>query len=176
MTPHPAAENERLQPPQPLGPSHELDAFDSGSARLDDWLRRRARRNEEAGASRTYVVCQGARVVAFYSLASGAVLHAAAPPKVRRNMPEPIPVMVLGRLAVDREFQGRGLGRALLRDAILRTLRAAEIAGIKAILVHAKDGAARDYYERFDFLPSPADPMTLMLPLKDARAALETRR
>ncbi len=167
----PPRENE-LRPPERLTPAHELQDFDSGSPRLDDWLRRRASRNEADGASRTYVACQGTRVAAFYCLANGAVLHGGAPGRVRRNMPDPIPVMVLGRLAVDRRFQRRGLGSALLRDAILRTLQAAEIAGIRAIVAHAKDDTAKTFYERSGFLPSPIDPLTLMLPLKDARAAL----
>ena len=134
-----SSSGDELRPPERLDPAHEIADFDSGSPALDDWLRRRAQYNETAGASRTYVVCQGTRVVAFYSLANGAVVHAGVPGRIRRNMPDPIPIMVLGRLAVDRRLQRRGLGRALLRDAILRTLQAAEIAGIRAILVHAQD-------------------------------------
>lgn len=159
-------------PPERLTAAHVVCDFESGSPQLDDWLRRRALRNEAEGASRTYVVCQATRVLAFYSLANGAVLQHQAPGRVRRNMPDPIPVMVLGRLAVDRGFQGRGLGRALVRDAVLRTLQAADIAGIRALLVHAKDEAARTFYERSGFLPSPIDPLTLMLPLRAARTAL----
>ena len=169
VTPH---REDELRPPERLTSAHEFDDFDSGSPRLDDWLRRRASRNEAEGASRTYVVCQGTRVAAFYCLANGAVLHGGAPGRVRRNMPDPIPVMVLGRLAVDRRFQKRGLGRALLRDAVLRTLQAAEIAGVRALLVHAQDEPARVFYQRSGFLASPVDPLTLMLPLKDARAAI----
>jgi GNAT superfamily N-acetyltransferase len=173
LTPRPDVEGQQLQAPERLTSTHLLDDFDSGAPRLDDWLRRRALRNETEGASRTYVVCQDTRVVAFYCLANGAVLQAGAPGRVRRNMPDAIPVMVLGRLTVDHRFQGQGLGRALLRDALLRTLQAAEIAGVRAILVHAKDDRARAFYERGGFLPSPIDPLTLMLPLKDARAALD---
>ena len=161
------------QPPERLTSNHRLDDFDSGSPLLDSWLRRRALPNEAEGASRTYVVCERARVLAFYSLAHGAVRNAGAPGRVRRDMPDPIPVMVLGRLAVDRRLQGQGLGKALLRDAILRTLQAADLAGIRAILVHANDARARVLYERCGFLPSPIDPLTLMLPLKDARATQE---
>ena len=164
---------EPLRPPERLHANHRIDDFDSGSPPLDEWLRSRALRNDAVGASRTYVVCQGARVIAFCSLANGAVLHAGAPGRVRRNMPDPIPAMVLGRLAVDRRLQGRGLGRTLLRDALLRTLQAADTAGIRAILVHAKDEPARAFYEHCGFLPSPIEPLTLMLPLKDARAALD---
>ncbi|HEX5079430.1 MAG TPA: GNAT family N-acetyltransferase [Geminicoccaceae bacterium] len=133
-------------------------------------------RNQTAGASRTYVACQGARVVAFYSLANGAIAHREASGRLRRNMRDPIPVMLLGRLAVDREFQGRGLGKALLQDAILRTLQAAEIAGIRAILVHAKDENARRFYERYGFLASPANPRTLALPLQECGGAVEVMR
>jgi GNAT superfamily N-acetyltransferase len=165
-----------LKRPSPLSGTHDCTRFDSGSPQLDSWLRERALRNQDAGASRTYVACEGARVVAFYSLAYGAVTHSEAPGRIRRNMPDPIPVMVLGRLAVDREFQGRGLGKALLQDAILRTLQAAEIAGIRAILVHAKDENAQRFYERFGFLASPANPRTLALPLRDAAAQLAPSR
>lgn len=160
--------------PERLGPTHDLDPFDSGSPQLDDWLRRRASGNEERGGSRTYVICLGRRVVGFHSLATGAVLQKDAPGKVRRNMPDPIPMMILGGLAVDRPFQGRSLGKALLRDAIVRTLHAADIAGIRAILVHAKGDDARRFYTRFGFLPSPIDPLTLMLPLSDVRARRPT--
>src|SRR5438046_955407 len=123
--------------PEHLTPQHDVEAFDSGVAALDDWLRRYALANEQTGGSRTYVVCAGGRVVGYYALATGAVAHASATGRVRRNMPDPIPVMVLGRLAVDRGIQGRGLGEGLLRDAILRTIQATEVAGIRAILVHA---------------------------------------
>ena len=124
--------------PTPLRPDHDTERFDSGEPELDDWLRKRALRNDSEGASRTYVVCEAGspRVVAYYCLATGAVLRNQAPGRISRNMPEPIPVMVLGRLAVDRSFAGRGLGSGLLRDAILRTLQAADIAGIRALLVH----------------------------------------
>ena len=173
MTPRPDRDRHYLPAPERLTSTHVVNEFDSGAPQLDDWLRRRALRNEAEAASRTYVVGQGHRVVAFYCLANGVVLQAGAPGRVRRNMPDPIPVMVLGRLAVDHRFQGRGLGGALLRDALLRTLQAADIAGIRAILVHAKDDRAKAFYERSGFLPSPIDPLTLMLPLKDARAALD---
>src|SRR5258708_6015959 len=118
--------------PERLSPDHDISSFDSGVPLLDDWLKRRAIGNEESGASRTYVVCAGGRVVGYYALANGAVAHTEVTGKVRRNMPGPIPVMVLGRLAIDRAFHGRRLGAGLLRDAILRTLQAAEIAGIRA--------------------------------------------
>lgn len=161
-----------LRAPEPLRADHDLASFDSGVPALDDWLRRRALGNQESGASRTYVACVGTRVVGYYALAVGAVAHAEATGQTRRNMPDPVPVMVLGRLAVDRSYQGSGLGRALLRDAVLRTLQAAEIAGIRAILVHAISEEARAFYERCGFRPSPIDPMTLMITVNDAEQAI----
>jgi GNAT superfamily N-acetyltransferase len=139
---------------------------------LDEWLRKRALANDQSGASRTYVVTAGGHVVAYYALAVGAVELAAAPGRVRRNMPEPIPVMILARLAVDRRHQGHGIGRGLVRDALLRTLRAAEIAGIRALLVHALDEDAARFYERCGFARSPVSRLTLMVTLQDAAAAL----
>ncbi len=162
-----------LQPPEPLAGDHDIADFDCGRPVLDDWLRRRALANQSAGASRTWVVCDGRRVVGYYSLATGSVTHSESPGRVRRNMPDPIPVMMLGRLAVERRAQGRGLGLALLQDAILRTLTVAQIAGIRALLVHALDSDAAHFYSRQGFLISPMDPLTLMLPLAAARKALE---
>src|SRR5271165_2326904 len=108
-----------LSAPEKLRPDHDLSEFECGEPALDDWLRRRALQNERSGASRTYVVCAGPRVVGYYALAVGAVAHAGAPGRIRRNMPDPVPVMIIGRLAVDQEFHGHGLGRGLLRDAVL---------------------------------------------------------
>jgi GNAT superfamily N-acetyltransferase len=139
---------------------------------MDDWLRKRALANEVTGASRTYVVCAGGRVVGYYELASGGVAQVQAPGRVRRNMPDPVPVMILGRLAVDRIWQGRNLGRSLLRDAVLRTLQAAEIGGIRAILVHAISEEAKRFYQRYGFGESPVDSMTLMMTVADAEKAL----
>jgi len=158
--------------PERLSSDHDLSAFRSGNPGLDDWLRRRALRNQERGGARTYVICAGKRVVGYYALSAGAVTQAEATGRARRNMPEPVPVMVLGRLAIDAGFQGRGLGRALLRDAILRTMQAADIAGIRAILVHAISEDAKRFYERCGFQASPVDPMTLMITLADAQKAL----
>ncbi|MBX5065055.1 GNAT family N-acetyltransferase [Rhizobium lentis] len=161
-----------LSPPAPLADHHELVEFGSGVPELDDWLRRRARANQASGASRTFVVCEANRVVAYYALASGAVRQPEAPGRFRRNMPDPIPVAVLGRLAIDRSYQGRGLGRALVRDAGLRLLNAAEIIGIRALLVHAISDEARAFYEAVGFLPSPSDPMMQMVGLHDLDSAL----
>lgn len=161
-----------VSPPAPLAEHHELAEFDSGVPELDDWLRRRARANQAGGASRTFVVCEGSRVIAYYALASGAVRTPEAPGRFKRNMPDPIPVAVLGRLAIDRTYQGRGIGRALVRDAGLRLLNAAEILGIRGVLVHAISDDARAFYEAVGFLPSPSDPMMLMIGLKDLSNAL----
>ncbi len=164
-----------MRPPEPLAEHHVLESFDSGVAGLDDWLRRRARANQVSGASRTFVVAEGNRIVAYYALASGAVATAEAPGRFRRNMPEPIPVVVLGRLAVDRTLQGRGIGRALFADAASRVLAAADTIGIRGLLVHAFSTDARAFYERLGLVASPLDPMTLMVTLADLRAAMEHR-
>jgi len=160
-----------LSAPEKLRPEHDLSEFECGEPSLNDWLRRRALQNEASGASRAYVVCAGRHVAGYYALAVGAVAHAEAPGRVRRNMPDPVPVMIIGRLAVDTDFQGRKIGRSLLRDAVLRTLQAAEIAGIRAILVHAISDSARQFYEECGFIPSPMDPMTLMITVAEAARA-----
>lgn len=158
--------------PEHLAAHHDLDAFDSGEPLLDDWLRRRALGNEESGASRTYVVCARRRVVGYYALATGAVVRAEAAGGIRRNMPDPVPMMVLGRLAVDREYQRVGLGTALLRDAVLRTLQAAKIGGIRAVLTHAISDDAKRFYERNGFVASPINPLTLMISVSAAERLL----
>lgn len=163
-----------LEPPAPLTPAHDLAAFACGEPVLDAWLRRHALRNERTGASRTYVVTESGNVVGYYALAAGSIRLIAAPGRIRRNMPDPVPVMVLGRLAVDQGFQGRGLGRGLLRDAVLRTLQAAHVAGIRALLAHALHGRAADFYVRAGFIPSPFDPLALTVLLRDAAASLAT--
>lgn len=161
-----------LTAPSPLTAEHDLSAFDSGRPSLDKWLKERALRNEAMGASRSYVVCDGARVVAYYCLSTGSVAQRAAPGKVKRNMPDPIPVMLMGRLAVEISQQGTGLGRGLLKDAILRTLAVADVAGIRALLVHALDEEAARFYLYNGFKASPIDPLILMLPLDSARKAM----
>ncbi|HXV60100.1 MAG TPA: GNAT family N-acetyltransferase [Vicinamibacteria bacterium] len=163
-----------VSPPEHIGPEHDVSSFRSGVPVLDDWLKHRALANDQAGASRTYVVCAAnQKVVGYYALASGSVAAHAATGRTRRNMPDPVPVMVLGRLAVDETHQGRGMGRALLRDAILRTLQAAEIGGIRAILVHAISEDAKRFYEACGFHASPLDPMTLMITIADAERAIQ---
>jgi GNAT superfamily N-acetyltransferase len=165
--------NARLSSPEPLSGDHQTDSFDSGESVLDDWLRRRARANQVSGASRTYVVCEVKVVVACYALASGAIAQAVVPGRFRRNMPDPIPVAVLARLAVDRNHQGRGLGRALFRDAARRVAHAADVIGIRGIVVHAISEEARKFYIALGFDPCPAEAMTLVVTLQDVRATLE---
>lgn len=155
-----------LSAPTLLDEAHDLDLFQSGNDTLDEWLRRRARSNQVSGASRTYVVAEGRRVVGYYCLASGALDLADAPGSVRRNMPDPVPMAVLGRLAIDHGWQGKGLGAALLQDAVLRTSQAAAIMGIRGLLVHAISDEAKAFYEHYGFQCSPNHPMTLVLSLK----------
>jgi len=164
-----------LSAPEKLNASHDLSQFRCGEPDLDDWLKRRALNNESSGASRTYVVCTGPRVVGYYALANGAAVHTDAPGSVKRNMPNPVPVMVIGRLAIDLNFQGRGIGSALLKDAVLRTAQAAEIAGIRAILVHAISPAAKRFYERLGFVASPTNPMTLMVTVRAVAQVFEAK-
>ncbi len=165
-------QNQPMQAPQPISATHQLEDFHSGNLELDDWLKKRALKNEGAGASRTYVVLVGERVIAYYCLATGSVLSSITSGRVRRNIPDPIPVMVIGRLAVDRQWQGKGIGYALIRDAVLRTLQAARIVGIRAIIVHAISKEAKQFYEKCGFTASPVAPMTLMVTVADAKAAL----
>jgi GNAT superfamily N-acetyltransferase len=161
-----------LTAPARLTAAHNLTRFDCATPELNHWLVRQALKNEANDASRTYVVCHDGVVVAYYSLATGAIDRAEAPKRMQRNMPDPIPIMVLGRLAVDRAYQGQGIGRALLRDAVQKVLGAAEIVGIKAILVHAISEEAKQFYLAQDFLESPMEPMTLCLELETARRTL----
>ena len=146
-----------MQCPSPVSKDDSIDGFDSGSLALDRWFAAHAWPNQKSGASRTYVVREAGRVVAFYSLATGSVEHSRAPGGIRRNMPDPVPVMILARLAVARTHQGRGLGRALVRDALLRTLKVAEIAGMRAVMVHALDAQAAAFYQHLGFKPSPVN-------------------
>ena len=170
------AQEHPLTAPEPLAPAHDADGFTSGVPPLDDWLKRHARRNEASGASRTYVVCGKSRVVGYYSIAAGSVLHAIATGRVRRNMPEPVPVALLGRLAVDRQWQGRGLGAFLLRDALLRVIGAAGTIGVRAVLVHAVSEEAKRFYEHWGLQASPIDSMTLMITVEDAERAFAPKR
>lgn len=162
--------------PEKLTAAHDLTTFDSGETVLDEWLRTRALDNQSKNASRTYVVCLERRVVGFYALAVGAITHEKAPGRIKRNMPDPVPVMLLGQLAVDRSVQGQGIGAGLWRDAILRTVQAAEIAGLRVILAHAISDNAKRFYEGNGFIASPLDPLMLMMNLRDALKMMGERR
>lgn len=165
-----------ISAPQPLSDEHELADFDSGEASLDDWLKRRAIKNQTSGSSRTYVVCEGRAVIGYYCLAAGAIGHAEAPSAMRRNRPDPIPVLVLGRLAIHKNHQQGGIGTALLRDAILRAIQAADIAGVTALLVHAISEQAKRFYRSRGFIESPIKPMTMCLMLATAERALRDKQ
>ncbi|MFN7307265.1 MAG: GNAT family N-acetyltransferase [Acetobacteraceae bacterium] len=161
-----------ISAPVPLDDTHELAMFDSGEPSLDGWLKQRARTNQVAGASRTFVVCRGSFVVGFYCLAAGAVAIAAAPGRVKRNMPDPITMALLGRLAVDRTLHGQGIGRAMLRDAVLRVLQAGEVLAVRGLLVQALNADAQRFYQACGFTSSPADPLILMATMGDLKTAL----
>jgi GNAT superfamily N-acetyltransferase len=161
-----------LTRPEPLADIHELNDFFCGVNSLDDWLKRRARANQVSGASRTFVAAVDHKVVGYYALASGAIATASSVGRFRRNMPDPIPVAVLARLAIDRSQQGRGLGRTLFRDCALRVAHAADSIGIRGIVVHAISDQAKAFYQALGFDPSPAEPMTLMVTLGDIRQLL----
>ncbi|MCE9566225.1 MAG: GNAT family N-acetyltransferase [Planctomycetes bacterium] len=152
-----------LSAPTLLNDNHDLSSFDCGVASLNDWLKQRAAKNNLSGASRTYVVCDADAIVGYYSLATGAIFHNEAPAQLRRNMPDPIPVLVLGRLAVDRRYQNQRLGHALLRDALQRALQVAESVGLTAIVVHAISEDGRRFYQSCGFVESPLQPRTLCL-------------
>jgi GNAT superfamily N-acetyltransferase len=149
---------------------HPINAFDCGQEALNGWLRKHALQNQGAGAAQTYVGMAGGVVIGYYSLAVGQIEYHDAPERLQKGLARhPVPIMLLARLAVQKDWQKKGVGRALLRDAVLRTQQAADIAGIRALAVHAKDDAARRYYEQFDFAASPADPLHLLVLLKDIR-------
>jgi len=158
--------------PEPLADRHILDGFDSGVPSLDSWLCRRARANQIDGASRTYVTCDGDTVIGYYALASGSIATHDAVGRFRRNMPDPIPVVVLGRLAVDHRYQGRKLGQSLVRDAAQRVLAAAGEIGVRGLIVHAINDEAKAFYLSLGFLQSPTHDMTLMVSIGDLRDSL----
>jgi GNAT superfamily N-acetyltransferase len=158
-----------LTPPEPITSSHELTDFDSGEVSLDEWLKKRALKNHAAGASRCFVLCAGASVIGYYSLSAGAISHEAAPKAMRRNMPDSLPVLLLGRLAVDRRYHNRGLGQSLLRDAMMRAVNVSGDAGVFAILVHALSDPAKRFYLSRGFVESPLQPMTLLMTLETVR-------
>jgi predicted N-acetyltransferase YhbS len=156
-----------LGPPVPITADHDTSLFNCRHDSLNQWLRRRALANASSGATRTYVVCaENHRVVGYYALAAGSLDVESAPTRLRRNMPNPLPVVVLGRLAVDDTWSGRGVGGGLLKDAVLRSLQAAELIGACALLCHAIDADAKAFYARYGFVESPTQPLTMMLGLR----------
>jgi GNAT superfamily N-acetyltransferase len=161
-----------LSPPVPISADHVLADFACGVEALDEWLNKRALRNHGSGASRCFVVCEGATVMGYYSLSAGAISHEAAPKAMRRNMPDPLPVLLLGRLAIDRRYHNLGLGSALLRDAMIRAVSIAGNAGVSAILLHALSEQARRFYLSRGFRESPLQPMTLLMTLDTVRSVL----
>jgi len=157
--------------PVPIAEIHDASRFDCGKDALNDWIRSRAARSE-GRSSRCYVVCRGATVAGYYSLSTGAVAHAGAPRGMRHNLPDPTPVMVIGRLAVDREFQGHGIGAGMLKDALSRILLASKSIGARAVIVHAIDAEAVPFYLRYDFKAFPGEARTLWLPIDSIARAL----
>lgn len=155
-----------LHAPEPLSPRHRVDSFACGEPMLDEWLKRRALCNQASGASRTFVaVTAEQEVMGYYALAAGAIAHQHAARSIRQNMPDPVPVMVLARLAVDTRAQAMKLGAGLLQDALRRCVLVSQNTGVRAMLVHALNDRARRFYEHYGFKASPAHPMTLMLRL-----------
>lgn len=163
--------NAGYEPVRKLGAADAVESFDCGQAALNQFLQRYALVNQKAHSAQTYVCCLGTQVVGFYSLSVGSVDVADAPTRMAKGLARyPVPVMILARLAVSLDHQGKGLGRALLKDALLRTAQAADIAGIRCVVVHAKDEAARQWYASWEFEPSPTDGYHLYLLLKDIKA------
>jgi GNAT superfamily N-acetyltransferase len=162
----------KLIPPTPILADHEFVNFDSAEASLDEWLKKRAIKNQASGASRCFVLCDGKIVIGFYTLSAGAISHETAPKTMRRNMPNPLPVLLLGRLAINKNHHNTGLGSAMLRDAMIRAVSVASDAGIFAILVHALTEQAKRFYLSRGFLESPLQPMTLMMTPETVRSIL----
>ena len=161
------------EPVRKLSASDTVDSFDCGQPALNQFLQRFALVNQKSNSAQTYVSCYSDAVVGFYSLAVGSVDPATAAPRVIKGVAQhPVPVMILARLAVDLQHQGVGLGKALLKDSLMRTAQAADIAGIRSLLVHAKDDSARQWYLNWEFEPSPSDPFHLFLLLKDIKASM----
>jgi predicted N-acetyltransferase YhbS len=162
-----------VEAPVPLNQSHDLTSFDCGNADLSEWLKKKALKNHISGASKTFVVCDNNQVVAYYSLAAGSIEHQFVNAKIKRNQPNPIPIVILGRLAVDKTYQKQGLGLDLVKDAVQRVFNAAEVIGIRAILVHAIDESAKTFYEqKCGFTPSGFQDKTLVLLLTDVERTL----
>ncbi|MEE7626184.1 GNAT family N-acetyltransferase [Methylobacter sp. Wu8] len=161
-----------LTPPAPITVNHELAGFDSGEPSLNEWLKKRVFKNHAPGPSRCFVLCAGADAIAYYSLSAGAISHEGAPKTMRRNMPNPLPVLLLGRLAVDKRYHNQGIGQALLRDAMLRAVNVAGDAGVFALLVHALSDQAKQFYLSRGFVESLLQPMTLFVTIETIRSIL----
>ncbi|NDJ24208.1 GNAT family N-acetyltransferase [Nostoc sp. B(2019)] len=158
-----------------LSKSHDLKNFDCGNSDLNNHLNKYALKNQQSDSSTTYVACLGSDVIGYYTITVASVIHENAAPRISKGLPKyPIPVALLARLAVSKEFQNKGIGRGLLKNCLIRINQAADLIGIRALLVHAKDEKARGWYQQFDFEPSPTDPLHLFLMLKDIRAMLES--
>lgn len=162
----------KLSQPEPITEEHVLTDFDSGEIVLNEWLKKRALNNHVCGASRCFVTCNGNKVIGYYSLSAGAIGHEEAPKAMRRNMPNPLPVMLLGRLAIDHGYHNQGIGKAMLRDAMLRSVAVSRDAGVFAILVHAISDHAKQFYLSRGFVLSPLQPMTLIMTLETVRKIL----
>lgn len=160
----------KLSLPEPISSDHLVDDFDCGELSLDRWLKKRALKNQASDASRCFVICDGRSVIGYYSLSAGGISHEAAPKAMRRNMPDPLPVLLIGRLAIDKKYHNQGLGRALLRDAMLRAVHIASDTGVFAIMVHALSEQAKRFYLSSGFVESPLQPMTLIMTLATVRA------
>lgn len=159
--------------PEVLTAEHDYSTFACGKPPLNQYIKKYALVNQHNETSRTYVTTRDGRVVGYYTLAFGSVSHEEATSRIKAKLPQyPIPIMLLARLAVDHREAGKGLGKGLLKDALLRTTQAADIAGLRAILTHAKDEEAKNFYQKFGFQPSPIQSLTLMLSIKDIRASL----
>jgi GNAT superfamily N-acetyltransferase len=156
----------RLTPPLPLSRDHRTAGFNCSIMSLNEWLIHRALKNDHHGGSRTYVVCDGKQVVGYYAVAAGSIAREEAPGSIRRNMPDPIPAIITGRLAVDHRYQGAGIGKGLLKDALARAIHVSEQIGARALIVHALNEQAEAFYLRHGFLNSPTGSGTLLLPLK----------
>ena len=161
-----------LSRPVPIAASHDVTGFESGEPSLDEWLKRRALKNQASGASSCFVLCENDTVIGYYSLSAGAINHESAPKSMRRNMLDPLPVLLLGRLAIDRRHHNRGLGRGLLKDAVLRAVSVARDTGVFAVLVHALSDEAKRFYLAQGFVESPLQPMTLLITLQTVRTIL----
>lgn len=161
-----------LTPPTPISSEHSLTDFCSGESSLDEWLKKRSLKNQASGASRCFVLTNKEIVIAYYSLSAGVISRENAPKSAQRNMPDPLPVLLLGRLAVDKKYHNQGLGSALLRDAMMRSVNVANNTGVFAIIIHALSDSARQFYLSRGFVQSPLQPMTLMMTTQTIRSIL----